>query len=692
MSETLRYPEARREIVRESIGGIEIEDPYRWLEPDTAEATAWGDAQTALSIDYIRSWEHFDTVREQLAESGFLFNSQSYYGPVRCGDQWVHVVNRRGAYLQLMLADEPFGRGEVIYDPDILADPEPRKLDAFVPSPDGRYIAVNLRQEGRGRDHSGNGPGLLSVWRIIDVATGESSVIGRNFAAWLPDSAYFSIARHADSVAVFRDRPADEPSTEPELAGAAGIVQLSADGRHAALLDPTVETRGGTVGAGITHVMDENGWRPFNTAIAGRCQGTFLGDAYIAIVLEGSPKGRVVSIPIKTPENRSTWRELIAEGERVIRFLSVVRDQIVLGLADDSGIELAVHDSNGRLESVVPLPPGQIPTGAWVSLGHDAIRPCPGGFYFMHNAAFAELPSFYIYDTCSRTVTHFPAPVKSLGPLTVTVLDGYHGGADGAQLPIRLVHRPDVDLSEPRPLILHGYGNIGLCFYEPPAWFTPFLDAGGVYAWVALRGGGERGDEWRNAGRGVHKGRSALDFGGAAEYLIEQGIADRDRIAGFGFSGGAFLTGITLGWLGRQLRPDLFKVLVGIGGCYDYFTYARVAGVFADEWGDPAGDPVNAEALASWSSYQNVQPGTAYPSTLIACTDADMRWPGQARKMAAAVQHATSSDQPVLHRRFDINWHGELGAISGENGPDSGDVAAEIVAFIMRELSMKPIV
>jgi prolyl oligopeptidase len=690
MVESLEYPSTRREIVREVVGGIAIEDPYRWLEADTPEALAWGEAQSEIARDYIRSWEHFDTIQEQLSDTGYLFISQSYNGPARCGDQWIHVVNRRGQYPQLMVSPEPFGDGEVVFNPDNLPEGEPRKLHGWTVSPDGRYVALNLVVEGIGHDHSGNGPTRVTVSRIVNVETKESFPISGGFAAWNPDSTYFSLAPHENSVGIFIDRPGEKAATVPDLEGVVGLVHVSADGRYAALLDLSAENKSMTAGAAISHIRDEKGWRAFPTGIKGKCQGAFLGDAYVAIVTEGSPKGRVVSIPVATPEDRDSWTELIPESDRNIRVLSVVDDRIVLALSTDAGLEIEVYTADGTHDSSVPLPPGQVPTAFMIVLGHDTFRACPGGFYFMHNPAFAELPTFYNYNVESKSLTKYETPVKSLGELKVTLIDDFYS-ADGTQIPIRLVHRPDLDMSQARPLLLHGYGNLDLCFYEPPAWFTPFLDAGGVYAWVTLRGGGDHGDEWRHGGREYNKGQCSIDFCDAGEHLVAKGIAERDRMAAFGFSGGAYLTGIVTGRLGRQARPDLFKTIIGLGGCYDLFTYVKVGGGFSDEWGDPTDNPQFAKVLADFSAYQNVQEGLPYPTILIASTNGDQGWPGHGRKMTAALQHATSADNPILHRVLEVAWHGELGAISGENGPDSGQVAAELTAFVMRELDMKPV-
>jgi prolyl oligopeptidase len=361
---------------------------------------------------------------------------------------------------------------------------------------------------------------------------------------------------------------------------------------------------------------------------------------------------------------------------------------LIVGLADDSGVELALFGLDGSPDGMIPLPPGQIPSAFYNAATHHAIRACPGGCYFMHNDAFVALPAFYRFDFATRKLQKTPAPVADLGPLVVTVIDTCMS-EDGTPIPIRLVHRPALDLSRPRPVLLHGYGNLNVFFYEAPAWYMPFIDAGGVYAWVTLRGGGESGKESWYQGRGKMKGQCSLDFCAAAEHLAEIGIAARDQIACMGFSCGSVLMGTVLARLGRQARPDLFRAVAGIGGFYDLFTYLKVVRIFADEFGNPE-DPEQAAVIATFSPYQNITDGIPYPATLIACTDGDVGWPGHARKLIARAHEATSSRAPILYRKFDTRYHGETGAISGENGPESGEIAPEITAFIMRELGMTP--
>ncbi len=684
----LTYPKARREVVRETVGGIVLEDPYRWLEADSAESAEWGDAQNALARDYIRSWEHFDLVRERLANTGYLFWSQSYTGPMLCGNRWAYVVTRRNAYPQLGLADAPFGPPRIIFDPDALDPDTPLNLKGFQPSPDGRTVAVHLEAslpESDLGDETVSQP-LPMTSQLIDVESKRFTCLQGSFLAWLPDSSGFY---YLTSAGVFRQLIGEPTPTEPELAGVAGVVQVSQDGRYAALLDPSAgDNISGTAGARATFIRDQAGWQPFDPAVRGRCQGVFVADTYVAVITDGAPKGRVVSIPIATARDRSTWSEVIPEGDRVIRFLCRVHDHLVAGLADDSGIELALFGLDGTPDGTVPLAPGQIPTAFLSAQTHETIRACPGGCYFMHNEAFIALPAFYRFDFSTRSLEKTAAPVAELGQLVVTVIDTCTS-EDGTKIPIRLVHRPDLDLSQPRPLLLHGYGNLDLCFYEPPAWYTPFLDAGGVYAWVTVRGGGEFGKEWWHQGSGKLKGQCSLDFCGAAEHLIELGVADRGKIACMGLSCGSIVIAGVLSRLGRQVRPDLFRAVVGIGGFYDLFTYLDVARIFSDEYGDPT-DPEQAAAIATFSPYQNITDEVPYPSTLFACVDGDIGWPGHSRKLIARTQEATSHTAPILYRNFAARWHGDVGAISGENGPDSAEIAPELTAFIMRELGMTP--
>jgi prolyl oligopeptidase len=299
----------------------------------------------------------------------------------------------------------------------------------------------------------------------------------------------------------------------------------------------------------------------------------------------------------------------------------------------------------------------------------------------MHGT-FTSLPALYRYDVATGSLDRTPPPIADLGRLQLKVVHATSN--DGARIPIRLICRPNVDLSKPNPVLLSGYGNLNFSYFDPPAWYMPFIDAGGVYAWATLRGDGVFGTEWWEQGRGKNKGQSSLDFVAAAEFLITSEVAGRDRLAISGFSGGGMLTLIAL-----ARRPDLFRAVVSIGGLTDFLRFHERFRSAVAEWGD-ARDPETAASIAKWSPYQNLRRGQRYPAVLLACLESEVGWSGQCRKMAAALRDATSSDLPILYRSYKLFWHGETGGISGENGPDAGKVGAELTAFIMRELGMAP--
>jgi prolyl oligopeptidase len=698
-SKRLPYTPARREAAQRTIGPVTYEDPYGWLEDDTPEALAWGASEDALTRRYLREWPHYQTIREQQAGTGFLYHSLSWSGPVPCGGNWLSVVPRRQAYPQLRISTTPFGPGDVIFDPDTLPPGTPRALRGAVPSPDGQLVAVYLVKEFGPDTRAATVEQKPQSLRFIDLERRQLlpdrlhahlvSPTNQRRDVWLPDSrTFYYVGYDSDGVQsggprIFCHRVGDPPPAAPDLDDRAGALQISQDGRYLAALLGSLTVGQPLPVARYIKELPSGRWRPFLTDVAGRCQGVFVGDRYVAITTEAAPKGRVVSIPVATPSDRSTWTEMIPEGERVIGLLSRVQDRLVIGFLDDNGYELALTRLDGTPEAGVLLPPGGISgaSGGGFYVSHSALTPCAGGFSFMHGT-FASLPSFYRFHLADHTLERINPPIADLGPLCVKVV--HATGGDGARIPIRLVYRPDVDISKPQPVLLSGYGNLNFSYFDPPAWYMPFLNAGGVYAWATLRGDGVFGTEWWAQGRGKNKGQSSLDFVAAAEFLVRSGIAAKDRLAIAGFSGGGMLTIISL-----ARRPDLFRAVASIGGLCDFFRLRERFHAALGEWGD-ATDPETADAMLKWSPYQNVRQDQAYPATFLACLVSEVGWSGQGRKMAAALRHASSSDAPILYRAYRLFWHGETGAISGENGPDSGEVAIDLTAFIMRELGMIP--
>jgi prolyl oligopeptidase len=386
--------------------------------------------------------------------------------------------------------------------------------------------------------------------------------------------------------------------------------------------------------------------------------------------------GRVVSIPVDSADDRSTWTEVIPEGDRVVWSVGAAADTLVVGLVDDSGQELRLFSRDGSPRGRVGLEPGAVASAESV-LGRG-ITPCPGGFVFWHNA-FTSLSAAYRYDLGDATLsTIVPAVMEP--DLELRVLDCR--SADGVGLRVRLMHRPGLDVSTPRPLLLSGYGNLNQVFVNPAEAYGAFLDAGGVFAWATIPGGGEFGSSWWRMANQENMGRRGHDLASVAEFLIEKGHTTSAQLAIIGGSGGGVLTSMAI-----TERPDLYRAAAILFPQTDFARYIHEPygrAWVASEWGDPE-NPDLAPVIRKWSPYHNVKPGEHYPATLFFVgTEDGICPPWHSRKLAAALQTANASQAPILIRVIPGFGHavGEPEAVAA--------LAREPLAFVMRMLGMNP--
>lgn len=675
VARTPGQPNTRREEIRDTIGGIEFGDPYRWLEEDSDEALSWQERQNAFAEEHLRSWPGYRKLCESI---GPHFASMLVFAPIRGGQHWFWMaVEENGVVIRV--AEELRTVGRVLVDPNSLSIERP-SLDWFYPSPDGRYVAFGLSEGGDEQ----------SVLHVVETDGGRvlpERIPHTSFAkvAWLPDSSgfYFSggVARDTEQADkfIFFHRPGHEPLSEPEPVRVREEYlqpQISPDGRYLAVLPSEIEPRPDY----LKDLAGDGEWRPFLRDEEGVFIGVFVGDSYVAITTDGAPRGRLVEIPIAGGTDRSTWRELVPESEAVLRSVSVVGGKLVLAELVDARSRIRILSLDGLVEEVLELPGEGTANVNGVWWGHVIIDPMVESgddeFTFTYGT-YTKSPSVYRYGMRSRRLELIREPEIALDDMTVEQLSCV--GQDGADVTFWTVRRTDG--SQPAPALIYGYGGWNIAFL--PVYlgiFAPFVEAGGTMVFPNLRGGGEYGWDWWQAGRLARKQTTYDDLYAVAESLIAKGMTTSDRLAVAGASNGGLLTGVA-----ATQRPDLFRAVVSQVPLLDLMRYTQDS--YTGECTEEYGDPRKPEEVAwgySYSPYHNVREGTAYPATLIVCGEEDIRCPPwHGRKTAARLQHATTSKAPILLRVWPGAGH--LAGILGE--PEK---SAEWVGFVMRQLGMKP--
>jgi prolyl oligopeptidase len=668
----------------ETIGGITFEDPCSWLEQESPETLSWQEQQDARTLQQLSSWRALPRLHRQVsAQAGTSF----LFAPVRRGRHWFRLAFAEGG-ARIEVADRPVGQARVLVDPAALAtEAEHAELDWFYPSPDGRYVAFGVSQHGDEQ----------SVLHVINTET--ENILPERFpftsiatVAWLPDSTgfYYNAGQAPDWIdsekRIFFHRLGErrQSEAEPITVREAYCVfpQVSPNGRWLAAVTGEMDPR-----ADFIKELPGGKWRPFLFGIQGRGYGTFAGDNYVAIMTEGTPagRGRLVSIPVATCHDRSTWKELMPAGQAVIISVELVGQYLIVCELVNAYAQLKVLALDGRVVEVVGLPErGAVLqtslTGHYMtalpSLGMN-ISTGEQEFTFTFST-FTRSPALYRYDLREFRLEELVPPVLEHGHLLVHEATAH--APDGKVVQYHIIHRADAGLRHPPPALIYGYGGFNTAFI--PGYlgtFLPYIEAGGVFVFAHLRGGGEFGADFWADGRGAAKQHTYDDLYAVAEDLANRGVSDPGRLGVIGASNGGLLAAVAV-----TQRPELWRAGCSLVPVADLLKFTRdsYTANCVHEYGDPA-DPGQARVLYSYSPCHNVRDGERYPATLIYGGAHDMRCPPwHARKLAARLQSASTSGHPVL-----LRVAAEGGHLTVMN--DTSQVT-EWLGFLMRELGLEP--
>lgn len=682
---------ARREAVTDTLHGVDVVDPYRWLEDGASpEVRAWAGAQTAYAEARIAARPGFDALRAQIAA---LLRIDTAEAPVVVGPPGGprRYFHRRQAADQdqplLMVRDGEGGRDRVLLDPNTRAADGTVALDWWVPSWDGKLVAYGL-SEGGSED---------STLRVIDVESGrdlpETEVIPRaRYAsiAWLPDSSGFFYSRYAapGTVPDGEDRyrrsiyehwlgrdPDRDPvvfATDGDLAAMAHI-DIAPGGRwmvamvHAGWSRRALWLRDRHAGPGAP-------WTPLAVPGGeGFYEAVVRDDHLLVRTDDGAATFRLFRVDPERPD-RGAWREVLAPSEDVLAFATEIGGEILAVYTRDATSCVRRFTRDGAPLGEVPLP----------SLGTvHAITGAPSGREAFFDFTSAAVPSrVYRVDLDTGAASVWAEVAAPVDARDYVIEQERAISRDGTEITYFVTRRRDVPRDGRAPAILSGYG--GFAASQTPQWNgarLSFLDRGGVHLLANLRGGGERGEPWHRAGMLDRKQNVFDDVYAVAEHAVAAGIAARDRLAVVGGSNGGLMVGAAI-----TQRPDLFRAAVCLVPLLDMLRYHRflIARLWIPEYGS-ADDPDQFAFLRAYSPYHNVRAGTAYPAVLFSTAASDTRVdPLHARKMAALMAWATASDRPILLRIEDRAGHGAGKPISKRI-----EESALTYAFLFWQLGME---
>ena len=641
--------------------GTDVADPFRWLEDDVRESEAvksWVDAQNLVTFAYLDTIEERGAINARMKE---LWDYERYSLPVKEGGRYFYsyndgLQNQDVIYTLTDLNAEP----ELLIDPNTWSDDGTIALASYFPSPDGRYFAYLVQDGG-------------SDWRVakvLNVESGEELTDRLDWLkftelSWAGDSSGFYYSRypatseedkfqslnrnmtvffHALGTDQEQDRVVYANPDQPDWGPRASVTD---DGNHLVItISIGTDDRYSIVYQDLT----DPGFEPimiiegfdFDYSLVGS-----IGDDLYFRTNDGAPRNRLIAINTKQPD-REYWREIIAQSEDVLDDVNLVGGKIITTYMQDAKTIVKVMDLEGNETGRVDLP------GIGTASGFGGKVDDQETFFAF--SSFNSPTAINRLNLTTGEVSPFKTPDVAMNPDDYVVKQVFYASKDGTRIPMFISHRRDVVPDGNTPTMLYGYGGFNISL--TPSYSTTrltWMDMGGIYAVANLRGGGEYGEEWHQAGTKLNKQNVFDDFIAAAEYLIAEGYTQPDKLAIFGGSNGGLLVGAVV-----NQRPDLFGAAIPAVGVMDMLRFHNfTAGRFwTDDYGS-SDNPEEFEALLKYSPYHNLQKGTEYPAIMVTTADTDDRVvPGHSFKYAAALQEAQAGDAPVLIRIETRAGHG----------------------------------
>ena len=663
-------PATRVDDVADKYHGVEVADPYRWLENwDDPEVKKWSEAQNAYARSILDALPAADALRPKV--EAIMKAEVVSYSDIAIAKGQMFASKKQPPKPQPVIVVMPApgdpSKERVLLDPSVLDSTGGTSVDWFRPSPDGKLLAVSLS---KGGSESGD-------VHLFDVATGKATgeVIERvnggtagGDLEWRPDSTGFYYTRYPRT----GERPDEDLTFYQQLyyhrlgtKEAEDKYELGKDLPRVAEIQLEVEPKSGRLlatvqkgdGGQFAHYVRQTSgvWQQFSEFGDRTVAATFgpKGRMYV-VSRKGAPKGRLLVTSSSYPQV-DTADEFIAEGEDTIHTdfwgggTIVVTDSRVYVMYQTGGpSEVRAFDRKGK-----PMP---APKAAPISAVHELVR--LGRDDLLLSTTSHTEPTTWLQWSSKKAATT-KSPLSSESPAdfsNVEVRREMATSKDGTKIPVNILMKKGTKLDGTNPCLVTGYGGYGVSLtpYQRSTWKV-LLDAGFVVAQVNLRGGSEYGDAWHDAGRLTKKQNVFDDFFAALQYMVEHEYTSKDKLAIEGGSNGGLLMGATL-----VQHPGIAKAVVSHVGIYDMLRVELSPnGAFnVAEYGTVE-DARQFKALYAYSPYHNIKDGTAYPAVLFMTGANDPRVdPMQSRKMTARLQAATSADRPVLLRTSANTGHG----------------------------------
>jgi prolyl oligopeptidase len=683
--EGLIYPHTNQVDQSDNYHGVEVKDPYRWLEDPDAEATkAWVQAQNAVTSSYLATIPTRDKIQQRLTQ---LWDYEKYGSPFKRGQSYFYFKNdglqNQSVLYTLQSLDD---QGQVLLDPNTWSADGTVALSGLSISDDGQWMAYGLSTAG-------------SDWveyRVKNIATGEDTDdhlqwLKFSGASWTKDNQGFFYSRY------------DEPNETTKLEDVNYYQKLY----YHRLGTPQAEDKL------IYHRPDQKEWG-FSGGVTEDGKyliiSVWLGTdsknlvfyqnleqpnsevvelisefaaSYSVIDNEGdtfwvqtdlnAPRCRVIAIDLNHPDP-AHWQEIIPEAAETLEGIGLLNNQLVADYLQDARSQIKIYALDGTLVREVELP-GIGSVGGFAGKRYETET-----FYTF--TSFTIPTTIYRYDMTTGERQLFRQPQVDFDPEAYQTQQVFYPSKDGTKIPMFITHKKGIKLDGNNPTYLYAYGGFNISL--TPSFSVSnvvWLEMGGIYAVPNLRGGGEYGEDWHQAGMKDKKQNVFDDFIAAAEWLVAQKYTSQEKLAIAGGSNGGLLVGACM-----TQRPDLFAAALPAVGVLDMLRFHKftIGWAWCAEYGSPDNE-TDFKTLYAYSPLHNLKAGTAYPATMITTADHDDRVvPAHSFKFAAALQAAHQGDNPVLIRIETKAGHG-----AGKPTSKIIEEAADKWGFLMTNLGME---
>lgn len=681
----LSYPETQKVDVADDYHGTAVKDPYRWLEDtESSETQAWVAKQNQLTFGYLHKIAERKAIHRRLTE---VWNYERFGFPIERKGRYFYTHND-GLQNQspIYFASSLNADKQLLLDANHLSSDGTVALADWKPSDDGRWLAYGLADGGSD----------WRTWKVRDTQTRTDTAdelrwVKFSEVAWTTDSAGFFYSRY------------DQPADNRELLGTNYFqklyyhklgtpqsadrliyhrddqkewsfrAQVSDDGKYLII----------SVGRGTENnnqifyaSLDGNDWKVSELIPGFDAERVFLGnDDQIFYFMTDSqaPRRRVVAVDTSKPHS-SNWKEIVPEAAETIQAIHLMQDQLFITYLKDACHEVRLFGLDGKSRGILELP------GLGTVEGLTGKRTSQQIFYSFTN--YITPPAVYRYDLAQRTSTVWRAPKVALESSRFQTERNFYNSIDGTRIPIIVSSKKGVERNGNNPTLLFGYGGFDISITPT---FSPanlvWMELGGVLAVPSLRGGGEYGRAWHEAGMLDKKQNVFDDFIAAAEYLIDERVTQSSKLAISGRSNGGLLVGACL-----TQRPELFAAALPAVGVMDMLRYHKftIGWAWVNEFGS-SDDATQFKHIYAYSPLHNLREKTCYPATLVTTADRDDRVvPGHSFKFAARLQACQSCAKPTLIRVETRAGHG-----AGTPVAKLIDQAADIWAFLVKNLDIQ---